>query len=138
MELTGRVTGDAVVKTLQDEKQVVNFSIAINEYYKPKEATESKQITIYVACSYWQNTAVVRRLLKGAVVAVEGTMYIKMYTGRDGEPKAATNFRCRRINVFGVTAKREPTGGKEEEGETTVGKIENIAAITEPMEDMPF
>ncbi len=137
MELTGRITADAVIKTVKEEKQVVNFSIAINEYYKPKGATEAKEITLYVGCSYWQNTAVAKRLLKGAVVEVEGVMNIRVFTGRDGEPKAAANLRCRHIKVFGVTAKRETTGADKKE-ETGMGKIETIVPITEPMEDMPF
>ncbi len=145
MELTGRLTKDAVIQSVNDEKQVVNFTIAINEYYKPKDATEGKQTTLYVSCGYWQNTAVATRLLKGAVVEVEGIMYIRVYAGRDGEPKAATNFRCRHIKVFGVTAKRETTGqGEQVEGANgETGKLplqqpEHIAAITEPMDDMPF
>ena len=44
MELTGRITADAVIRTVKEEKQVVSFSIAINEYYKPKGATEGKEI----------------------------------------------------------------------------------------------
>ena len=140
MELTGRVTHDAVIKTLRDEKQVVNFSIAVNEYYKPKGATERKQITLFVECSYWQHTGVAKRLLKGAVVEVEGTMTMRVYAGKDGEPKAACSFRCRHIKVFGVTAKREAAEGDEgsEEPPAAKDKIETIAAITEPMEEVPF
>lgn len=78
-----------------------------------------------------------KRLLKGAVVEVEGVMNIRVYVSKDGETKAAAKLRCRHIKVFGVTAKREITGGEEKE-ETAKGKIENIAAITEPMDDIPF
>ena len=45
MELTGRVTADAVVSTTKSGKEVVEFSIAINDYYKPKGATDAVQIT---------------------------------------------------------------------------------------------
>ena len=138
MELTGRVTADAVIKTVNDGKEVVNFSIAVNEYYKPKGATERKQITLFVECSYWQHTGVAKRLLKGAVVEVEGTMTMRVYSGKDGELKVAANFHCRRVKVFGTTTRREAISGTEDGKETAVDKIETIAAITEPMEDMPF
>jgi single-strand DNA-binding protein len=36
MVLIGRITKDATVKKLKDEWEVVNFSIAINDFYKPK------------------------------------------------------------------------------------------------------
>ena len=38
MVLIGRITKDAVIKKLKDDREVVNFSIAINDYYKPKGA----------------------------------------------------------------------------------------------------
>jgi single-strand DNA-binding protein len=37
MNITGRVTRDAQVRTLSDSRQVVNFSVAINESYKNKK-----------------------------------------------------------------------------------------------------
>ncbi|MDQ2753494.1 MAG: single-stranded DNA-binding protein [Bacteroidota bacterium] len=114
MELTGRVTKDAVIKTLPDERQVVDFSIAINEYHKPKGAAERKQKTFYAQCAYWQNTSIAKYLLKGAVVQVEGRMDFKVYAGKDGEPKVAANFHCRRVQVFGVMVKKEMTGEAEE------------------------
>lgn len=138
MELTGRVTRDAVIKTLPDEKQVVNFSIAINEYYKPKDAAERTQKTLYAQCAYWQNTGIAKHLLKGAVVQVEGRMECKVYAGKDGEPKVAAHFHCRRVNLFGVTVKKETTTGAEEVPNNEAKGIEHIAAIREPMEDMPF
>lgn len=36
MGLIGRLTKDAVVAQLKDERQVVNFTIACNDSYKPK------------------------------------------------------------------------------------------------------
>ena len=34
MELTGRITADAKLSTVKDGRQVVNFTIAINDSYK--------------------------------------------------------------------------------------------------------
>ncbi|HET7898519.1 MAG TPA: single-stranded DNA-binding protein, partial [Flavisolibacter sp.] len=36
MTLIGRITKDAIVNTTKEGRKVVNFSIAINESYKPK------------------------------------------------------------------------------------------------------
>ncbi|SHH90227.1 single-stranded DNA-binding protein [Flavobacterium aquidurense] len=57
MEITGRLTADASVQKVNNDKQVVNFSIAINDNYKPKGSTELKEVVIYIECSYWLNTA---------------------------------------------------------------------------------
>ena len=134
MEITGRVTANAVIKTLPDEKQVINFSIAINDYYKPKGASEGKEFTLYVSCSYWKNTGVAARLLKGTIVEVSGRMYIRAYNSASNEPKAALNFHCNSIKVHGGSK-------KEAASDTTVHEeeiIENIAAITNPEDDIPF
>ena len=134
MEITGRVTANAVIKALPDEKQVINFSIAINDYYRPKGAAEGKEFTLYVSCSYWNNTGVAAKLLKGTIVEVSGRMYIRDYNGANNEPKATLNFHCNSIKVHG--------GGKKEtaNNETVNGEalIENIAAITQPEDDIPF
>ena len=135
MELTGRVTGNATIKTLPDERQVVNFSIAINDYVKLKDAAEGKEYTLYVSCSFWKSTGVAAKLVKGTIVEVSGRMYIRAYTNTDNEPKASLNLHCNNIKVHGKTAKKEVA----ETGDVkTESPIENIAAITEPMDDMPF
>ena len=53
MVLIGRITKDASIKKLKDERQVVNFSIAINDYYKPKGQAGGVTLTTYYNCSYW-------------------------------------------------------------------------------------
>src|SRR3954468_12804656 len=101
MELTGRLTANAVIKALPDKRQIVTFSIAINDYYKPKGAAEAKEFTLYVSCSYWRSTGVATRLLKGTLVEVAGRMYISAYASADGEPKASLNFHCNSLKVHG-------------------------------------
>jgi single-strand DNA-binding protein len=134
MVITGRITANAVIKTLPDEKQVINFSIAINAYYKPKGAAEFKELTLYVSCSFWKNTGVAAKLTKGTIVEVSGRMYISVYNGANNEPKAVLNFHCNSIKVHG--------GGKKETVNNEIAKteapIENIAAIAEPEDDIPL
>lgn len=36
MGLIGRLTSDATVFTTKDERKVVNFTVAVNDGYKPK------------------------------------------------------------------------------------------------------
>ena len=36
MEIVGRITKDAIVNQLKDQRNGVNFSIAVNDYYMPK------------------------------------------------------------------------------------------------------
>lgn len=99
MVLIGRITKDATVKKLKDERQVVNFSIAINDYYKPKGAVEGVTITTYYNCSYWISTKLAPRLTKGSLVEITGRIYVNTYTGLDGEAKASLNCHVNSITV---------------------------------------
>ena len=72
MELVGRLTGDAKVSTVKDDRKVVNFSIAINDSYKAKGSEKVTKITTFINCSYWRNFGIAEYLTKGALVEVFG------------------------------------------------------------------
>jgi len=99
MVLIGRITKDATVKKLKDEREVVNFSIAINDYYKPKGAVEGVTLTTYYNCSYWISPKIAQRLTKGSLVEISGRIYINAYTGLDGEAKASLNCHVNSITI---------------------------------------
>ena len=52
MTIIGRITQDAIVNTTKDDRKVVNFSLAINDSYKPKGGGERVKVTTYCNCSY--------------------------------------------------------------------------------------
>lgn len=97
MELVGRITKDAVVNQLKDERNVDNFSIAVNDYYKPKNSHEGVTLTTYLNCSYWISTKIADRLIKGRLVESAGRIYITAYKGVDGEAKASLNCHVNNI-----------------------------------------
>lgn len=51
MNIIGRLTRDAEVRTLSNGKKVVNFSIATNENYRNKQG-ERVEKTTYFDCTY--------------------------------------------------------------------------------------
>ena len=52
MNIIGRLTRDAEVRNLPNQKQVVNFSVAINENYRNKQGEWIEQTTFF-DCAYW-------------------------------------------------------------------------------------
>ncbi|HRO45884.1 single-stranded DNA-binding protein [Agriterribacter sp.] len=100
MELTGRLTTDAKVSTLKDERKVVNFSIVINDRYKPKGG-EVKEITTFINCAYWANAGIAPYLTKGTLVELYGRIGVNAWTNTEGEPKAALNFHVGNIKLHG-------------------------------------
>lgn len=131
MLIIGRITSDAVVKQLKDDKQVVNFSVAVNDYYKPKGG-EGVQTTTYYNCSYWISTAIAARLTKGALVEVFGRCKANAYIDLKGEPKASINVHANNIKIHS-TGSSSTVVNKE-------GSLQpaGATALTEPASDLPF
>lgn len=136
MNITGRVTKDAKVSTLSDSRQVVNFSVAINENYKNKKGDRVEQTTFF-ECAYWISPRVAEWLTKGTVVELTGMVSARAWTGNDGEPRAGLNFNTSNIKLHG--------GGKKSEGAQAVKMGQTAeqgenkkATLKEPEDDIPF
>ncbi len=114
MEIVGRVTNDAVVKQLKDERKVVNFSIAVNDYYKQKGSEKGVQTTLFINCAYWVSTAISQRLTKGAIVEQTCRLQLNAYTGFDGEAKATLNCHVNAIKIHQSIKKAEAAIAAEE------------------------
>jgi single-strand DNA-binding protein len=127
MELVGRITKDAVVTQLKDERKVVNFSIAVNDFYKPKNS-EGVKITTYVNCSYWISEKIAERLTKASLVEINGRIFVNAYKGADGEAKASLNCHVNTIKIHSF--------GKKETAVISEENYENTAK--EATDDLPF
>jgi len=100
MEITGRLTGDAQVRTLQNDRQVVNFTVAVNDSYKPKDG-ERVTHTEFFDCSYWIGTGIAPYLTKGGIVELSGRLSTRAWLNAEGEPKAGLNFHTSKITLHG-------------------------------------
>lgn len=127
MEMTARLTGDAKLTTLKNDRQVVNFSVAINDSYKAKGSNEPTKIVTYVQCDYWVNPGVARYLTKGTLVELQGRVGVNDYTGKDGEAKAALTFHVNTIKLHGKRNTNDEIPVKA-----------NAEAVVEPTDDLPF
>ena len=127
MELTGRLTTDAKVSTLKDERKVVNFSIVINDRYKPKGG-EVKEITTFINCTYWANPGIAPYLTKGTLVELYGRIGVNAWTNAESEAKAALNFHVGNIKFHGGTKTNE----KDPQNTEVAGPAQTAA------DDLPF
>ncbi len=100
MELTGRLTADARVNTLKDDRKVVNFSIVINDRYKPKNG-EVKEIATFVNCAYWINPGIAPHLTKGTLVELYGRIGVNAWNNMDGEARATLTLHVSNIKLHG-------------------------------------
>lgn len=133
MEIIARLTKDAEVKTLKDERQVVNFSVAINDSYKPKGASEPIRVTTYVECAYWASPAIAKFLTKGTLVELYGRIGVNPYINIQGEARASLRFHVNNIKLHGGRKSNPYVNNVEQEPATVVS-----GQLTEPMDDLPF
>ena len=130
--IIGRVTKNAEINTLKNDKQVVNFSVATNESYKNKQG-ERKEQTTYFNCSYWISPNVAKILTVGALVELSGRVSSRAWIGKDGEIKSGLNFHTSQIKLHS-SGKKSDTREKQS-NETSQG---TNAFADETEDDLPF
>jgi single-strand DNA-binding protein len=106
MNIVGRITRNAQINTLKNDKKVVNFSIAINHSYMNKQKERVEQTTFY-NCSYWLSTNVAKILTKGALVELTGRVSSSAWIGKDGEIMSSLNFHTSNIILHGAGKKND-------------------------------
>lgn len=137
MEIVGRLTADAKINTVKDGRQVVNFSVAVNDSYKPKGSDQPVKVTNYFNCSYWKTSAIAKHLIKGTLVEIYGRLGINAWTNAEGEAKANLNFHVNSIKLHGKPNASE-TPIIRVEGMENRTALSNADEIKEPLEDLPF
>jgi single-strand DNA-binding protein len=108
MEISGRITKDAVTAKVSNDREVVNFSIAINDSYRPKGADELKKIVTYIDCSYWMGSKMAQWLKKGTVVELFGRIGLNVYNNAEGKALGSLTFHTSNIKIL-VFPKTENT-----------------------------
>ncbi|RYJ44252.1 single-stranded DNA-binding protein [Flavobacterium beibuense] len=137
MEITGRVTADAIVRTLSDERQVVNFSVAVNDSYKAKNGERVTQ-TEYFDCSYWIGTGIAQYLTKGSVVELSGRVSVRAWIDGEGQAKAGLNFHTSKITLHGGANMK---AAAQKETDTTAMEVHEAVVVNQDGaadDDLPF
>lgn len=128
--IIGRVTKNAEINTVANDKQVVNFSVATNESYKTKQG-ERREQTTYFNCSYWISPNVAKILTTGALVELSGRISSRAWIGKDGEIKSGLNFHTSQIKLH--------SGGQKTEAENEPALNTNTNVFAgETDDDLPF
>ena len=129
MEITGRLTRDAEVKRTKGNRELVAFTVVVNDYYKPKDS-EAKEFEEYFNCSYWLSTKIADSLLKGSIVTVTGRVYLNEYEGKDGKHYASLAFHANAIKILAKGGRKASASTQDAE------EVVNTGNITK--DDLPF
>ena len=129
MEISGRIIKDAVTAKVSNDREVVNFSIAINDSYRPKGSGELKKIVTYIDCSYWMGSKMAQWLKKGTMVELFGRIGLNVYNNAEGKALGSLNFHTSNIKIL-VFPKTENT--------SSVPAVQKKSTAEDEPDDLPF
>lgn len=133
MTIIGRVTRDAQVRNLSNNKSVVSFSIAVNHDYKNKNGERVTQ-TEFFDCAYWFSTGIAQYLTKGSLVELAGRVSARAWMGNDGQPKAGLNLNTTDIKLHGSSNKAE-TQARQPQTEQQAQPVNQTVASAAPVHE---
>jgi len=138
MDITGRLTGDAVVRTLSEGRKVVNFSVAVNDSYKAKNGERVTQ-TEFFDCSYWIGTGIAQYLTKGSIVELSGRVSARAWVDGDGNAKAGLNFHTSKITLHGGGATADKQAKQPAKGVPAAMEVTGTQVNPDGQhDDLPF
>lgn len=129
MEIAGRIANNATVHELNDGRQVVHFTIVVNDSYKRKGEDQFTEVATFFNCSYWRKPGIAPHLTKGKLVQVYGRISISVYNNVGGEARGSLQFHVNEVKFLGGIARREQ--------QQPVSEPEQVVA-GEEKEDLPF
>ena len=103
VQLIGNLGNAPEVKSLEDGKKFVRFSIATNETYVTKAGKKETETTWHNVVA-WGNIAEIaeKYLTKGKEVAIEGKLVNRSYTDKDGIKRYATEIQINELLMLGA------------------------------------
>ncbi|SCY73859.1 single-strand DNA-binding protein [Flavobacterium anhuiense] len=140
MEITGRVIRDSAVRRA-GEKEVLSFTIAVNDRYKISGSSEYKEVTTFINCSYWIAMKAGQWVKKGAVVLLSGRLGIHVYINSEGNPIGSIDFHVDKISFAAFAEKSSnnvdagESAGKAQKGN---GRTALKNGKDKALEEVPF
>lgn len=125
--VSGRITNDLELRTTENGKKFLGFSIAVNE------GTKEKPITNFFNCNAWEQNAefINKYFSKGRKILIEGTLRTSKYKNDEG--KEITN-------TYILVNHSEFCDSKKEEKEENTSEYEEIFESPQDtiLDDLPF
>lgn len=128
--VSGRLTKDGEIRTIESGKQVYSGSIAVNRKFKNKDGEYE---TDFFNFTYWNiNEKFSQYLKKGKSIIIEGNLQNRSYEDKDGNKKHITEIIAESIELIGESKKEI----QEQQMNTKTIYQENQIVLED--NDMPF
>ena len=116
--LVGNLGQDPEIRSLQDGRQVANFSIATSESWKDKNTGERKEKTEWHRVVVFNDNlvGVIKNYVKkGAKLYIEGSLQTRKWTDKDGAEKYSTEVVLQGFNGTLTMLDGKRDGGSNEQ-----------------------
>ncbi len=134
MEFSGRLVSDASIYRLTDGREVINFTLAMNDRYTTK-AGEKKEVKTFIKCAYWVSPKIAEYLKKGIIITVYGRIGLDVYNNTAGE--AQGSLTCHVNDIKLLTAAPKPQTNETPATNASNGTGNNTPN-PETKDDLPF
>lgn len=130
----GNLTRDPEVKALPSGQQVASFGVATNRTWKDKDGSKKEQTEFHNCVAFGRTAEVIGQYMhKGKPIYIEGRIQTRSWEGKeDGKKQYRTEVVVETFQ-FGPTAPGTSRTEREDRGEDTDGRGEEIGA-----EEIPF
>lgn len=120
--LTGHLTKDPNLRTLQGGATVCDFGLANNRKWTDANGTK-KEETLFVDCSAWGKTGenIRKYFAKGNPILVSGRLTYESWVTDEGQKRSKLKMTVERFDFIGK--KEEPEPQAAEQPETSDGEL---------------
>lgn len=111
---TGRLTKDPELQTTRTGRELLRFTIAVNDVYKQDGLY--KETTSFFPITAWGNqaSALSRMLYKGQFVVIAGSIKQSKYQDKNGNGRTAINFIVSQVIPINPRRKEQEEDTEEE------------------------
>lgn len=133
--ISGNITKELELRSTENGKKFLGFSIAVNE------GTKEKPITNFFNCNAWEQNAefINKYFSKGRKILIEGLLRTNKYTNSEGKELTNTYILVNHAEFMDYKKEEAETTPEEiENSNNTYKGFENPSEVVFEDEDLPF
>ena len=101
VQLVGRLGANPEVKTLENGNKLARFTIAVTETYKTKNGEKVTDVQWHSIVAWGSLANIAERMLqKGTQVTVDGKLFNRSYTNKEGLKRSSTEIVANELFIF--------------------------------------
>lgn len=101
VQLVGRLGANPEVKLVENGNKLVRFNIAVTQTYKAKNGEKVTDVQWHTIIAWGNLAGIAEKILqKGTQVNVDGKLFNRSYTNKEGVKRVSTEIVANELFVF--------------------------------------